>query len=78
MSLSLNEDGTLTLTAGTPDIGGPRASLCMMAAEELGIRMDKIRVQIGDTDSARLQLPHRRQPRHLRERHGDRGGRARG
>ena len=27
---------------------------------------------------ARLQLPHRRQPRHLLERHGDGGGRARG
>ena len=49
VSLSLNEDGTLSLTAGTPDIGGLRASLCMMAAEELGVPLDKIRVQIGDT-----------------------------
>ncbi len=49
MSLSLNEDGTLSLTAGTPDIGGLRASLCMMAAEELKVPLDKIRVQIGDT-----------------------------
>jgi CO/xanthine dehydrogenase Mo-binding subunit len=49
VSMSLNEDGTLSLTAGTPDIGGLRASLCMMAAEELGIDIDKIRVQIGDT-----------------------------
>jgi CO/xanthine dehydrogenase Mo-binding subunit len=49
VSLSLNEDGTLSLTAGTPDIGGLRASLCMMAAEELHVPMDKIRVQIGDT-----------------------------
>jgi len=51
VSLSLNEDGTLALTAGTPDIGGLRASLCMMAAEELGVPMDKIRVVIGDTNS---------------------------
>jgi CO/xanthine dehydrogenase Mo-binding subunit len=51
VSLSLNEDGTLALTAGTPDIGGLRASLCMMAAEELGVPMDKIRVAIGDTNS---------------------------
>lgn len=36
VSLSLNEDGTLSLTAGTPDIGGLRASLSMMAGEELG------------------------------------------
>jgi CO/xanthine dehydrogenase Mo-binding subunit len=49
VSLSLNEDGTLSLTAGTPDIGGLRASLCMMAAEELNVPIDKIRVQIGDT-----------------------------
>jgi CO/xanthine dehydrogenase Mo-binding subunit len=49
VSLQLNEDGTLSLTAGTPDIGGLRASLCMMAAEELGVELDQIRVQIGDT-----------------------------
>jgi CO/xanthine dehydrogenase Mo-binding subunit len=49
VSLSLNEDGTLSLTAGTPDIGGLRASLCMMAAEELGVDLGTIRVQIGDT-----------------------------
>jgi CO/xanthine dehydrogenase Mo-binding subunit len=49
VSLQLNEDGTLSLTAGTPDIGGLRASLCMMAAEELGVDLERIRVQIGDT-----------------------------
>ncbi len=49
VSMSLNEDGTLSLTAGTPDIGGLRASLCMMAAEELGVELGSIRVQIGDT-----------------------------
>jgi len=65
VSLSLNEDGTLSLTAGTPDIGGLRASLCMMAAEELKVPLDKIRVQIGRHRPARLQLPHRRQPRHV-------------
>ncbi len=49
VTLALNEDGTLNLTAGTPDIGGLRASLVMMAAEELGIELDKIRPVIGDT-----------------------------
>ncbi len=48
-SLQLNEDGTLSLTVGTPDIGGSRASMCMMAAEELGVDIDSIRVQVGDT-----------------------------
>ena len=51
VSLVLNEDGTLALTAGTPDIGGLRASLCMMASEELQVPLEKIRVQIGDTNS---------------------------
>ncbi len=51
VSLALNEDGTLVLMAGTPDIGGLRASLCMMAAEELGVGMDAIRVTIADTQS---------------------------
>src|SRR5581483_8046414 len=36
---------------GTPDIGGSRASLAMMAAEELGVPLDKIRPSIGDTSS---------------------------
>ncbi|MGE3065741.1 MAG: xanthine dehydrogenase family protein molybdopterin-binding subunit [Hyphomicrobiaceae bacterium] len=51
VSLVLNEDGTLSLTAGTPDIGGLRASLCMMAAEELNVPLEKIRVSIGDTSA---------------------------
>lgn len=51
VSLQLNEDGTLTLMAGTPDIGGLRASLCMMAAEELKVDVHKIRPIIADTSS---------------------------
>ncbi len=51
VNLSLNEDGTFTLVAGTPDIGGLRASLCMMAAEELGVDYHKIRPIIADTAS---------------------------
>jgi CO/xanthine dehydrogenase Mo-binding subunit len=50
-SMILNEDGTIELTVGTPDIGGSRASMAMMAAEELGIDMAKIRPRIGDTSS---------------------------
>ncbi len=51
VSLNLNEDGTLNLLVGTPDIGGSRASMAMMAAEELGVEMDGIRPMIGDTGS---------------------------
>ncbi len=50
-TLNLGEDGTAQLVVGTPDIGGSRASLCQMAAEELGIELDKIHPVIGDTAS---------------------------
>jgi len=49
VSLSLNEDGTVNLQAGTPDIGGLRASLAMMCAEELGVDVAKVRPVIADT-----------------------------
>ena len=51
VNVTLNEDGSLTLMAGTPDIGGLRASLCMMTAEELGVGIEHIRTIIGDTSS---------------------------
>ncbi len=51
VTMNLNEDGSVTLMAGTPDIGGLRASLCMMAAEELGVDYEKIRPIIADTAS---------------------------
>ncbi|MGE0698140.1 MAG: xanthine dehydrogenase family protein molybdopterin-binding subunit [Hyphomicrobiaceae bacterium] len=51
VNLQLNEDGTLTLMAGTPDIGGLRASLAMMAAEELKMPYEKVRPIIADTSS---------------------------
>ena len=68
----VDEDGSVTVISGTPDIGGSRASLAMMAAEELGVDYDKVRPVIADTALARLQLRDRRQPRHLR--HRPRGG----
>ncbi len=49
VTLALSEDGTAQLSVGTPDIGGSRASMCMMAAEELGIPYDKVRTTIADT-----------------------------
>jgi CO/xanthine dehydrogenase Mo-binding subunit len=50
-SITINEDGTVGLTLGTPDIGGSRASMAMMASEELGIPMNVIKPIIGDTNS---------------------------
>ncbi len=51
VSLNLNVDGTVALAVGTPDIGGSRASMCLIAAEELGIEYDKVRAIVADTSS---------------------------
>jgi len=50
-ALNINEDGTAVLISGNPDIGGSRASLAMMAAETLGIDVEKVRPIIADTSS---------------------------
>ncbi len=51
VSLNLNVDGTVALAIGTPDIGGTRASMCQMAAEELGVAYDRIQTIVADTTS---------------------------
>jgi CO/xanthine dehydrogenase Mo-binding subunit len=50
-AVSLNEDGTASVVAGTPDIGGSRASLALMCAEELDLDPSRIRPVIGDTET---------------------------
>lgn len=50
-AVSVLEDGTVMVNSGTPDIGGSRASLCMMAAEVLEIDVDQVRAAIPDTSS---------------------------
>ncbi len=47
----VNPDGTVTLTEGSPDIGGTRASVSQQFAEVLGIAAEDVHPQIGDTDS---------------------------
>ena len=49
VSLNINDDGTIGVVEGNPDIGGSRASISMMAAEELGVPYDKVRTVIADT-----------------------------
>ena len=49
VSLNITPDGTVTVSEGNPDIGGSRASMSMMAAEELGIPYEKVRTIIADT-----------------------------
>src|SRR5258707_5003107 len=51
VSLTVNEDGTVSLMAGTPDIGGLRASLAAVVSDELGVPYEKVRPIIGDTGS---------------------------
>lgn len=50
-TISLNDDGTVQVTTGNPDIGGSRASMAIMAAETLGIAYDRVQVLIGDTSA---------------------------
>ena len=51
VTMNLAFDGTVTITEGNPDIGGSRASISLMAAEELGIPYDKVRTIVADTAS---------------------------
>ncbi|MEE8041344.1 MAG: xanthine dehydrogenase family protein molybdopterin-binding subunit [Pseudomonadales bacterium] len=46
----LNEDGTVTVVEGNPDIGGSRASMALMCAEELGVPYERIHVVVADTE----------------------------
>ena len=50
-AIHIGEDGTATVATANPDIGGSRASMALMAAETLGIPVDKVRPVIPDTAS---------------------------
>jgi xanthine dehydrogenase YagR molybdenum-binding subunit len=51
-TVHLNPDGTAVLRIGTQDIGtGTRTVIAQICAEELGIDVGAVRVEIGDTDS---------------------------
>jgi CO/xanthine dehydrogenase Mo-binding subunit len=50
-TININADGTAVLSVGTIDVGGSRASMCLMAAEELGIAYEKVRCIVADTSS---------------------------
>ncbi len=56
-SVAISEDGTVAVTVGTPDIGGSRASMALMAAEAFGIPYENVRVHIGDTASLGINEP---------------------
>ncbi|HKI75100.1 MAG TPA: xanthine dehydrogenase family protein molybdopterin-binding subunit [Pseudomonadales bacterium] len=50
VTLNMNPDGTATLVEGSPDIGGSRASMQLMAAETLQIPAEKITPIVADTE----------------------------
>ncbi|MDH4073081.1 MAG: xanthine dehydrogenase family protein molybdopterin-binding subunit, partial [Gammaproteobacteria bacterium] len=49
--LVIDLDGTVGLSVGTVDVGGARASLSLIAAEELGIPYEQVRCNVADTAS---------------------------
>ncbi len=48
-TLAINDDGTAVVATGSPDVGGSRASMAIMAAETLGIDYDQVRATVADT-----------------------------
>ncbi|MFT4583445.1 MAG: CO/xanthine dehydrogenase Mo-binding subunit [Gammaproteobacteria bacterium] len=49
--INLGADGTVSVTIGTIDVGGSRASMSLIAAEELGIPYEQVRCTIADTST---------------------------
>lgn len=47
----VNADGTVVIATGSPDIGGSRASMAIMASETLGIPYEQVRSTVNDTTS---------------------------
>ncbi len=56
-SVAIGEDGTVQVSIGTPDIGGSRASMALMAAEAFGVPYDNVRVNIADTGTLGINEP---------------------
>jgi CO/xanthine dehydrogenase Mo-binding subunit len=50
-TIQVNADGTVLVATGSPDIGGSRASMAIMAAETLGVDYSTVRAIVADTAS---------------------------
>ena len=50
-TIQVNADGTVLVATGSPDIGGSRASMAIMAAETLGVDYNVVRAIVADTAS---------------------------
>ncbi|MBT4492297.1 MAG: xanthine dehydrogenase family protein molybdopterin-binding subunit, partial [Gammaproteobacteria bacterium] len=51
VDLNIGIDGSVSLIQGTVDVGGARASMSMIAAEELGIPYEQVKANVADTAS---------------------------
>ena len=50
-AVNIVEDGSAVVISGNPDIGGSRVSMAMMAAEVLGLPVERVRPIVADTAS---------------------------
>src|SRR5437868_6678970 len=50
-TVQINADGTVLVATGSPDIGGSRASMAIMAAETFGVDYSQVRAIVADTAS---------------------------
>jgi CO/xanthine dehydrogenase Mo-binding subunit len=50
-TINLNKDATFNVIIGSVDLTGVRTTLAQMAAEVLGVELDDISIDMGDTDS---------------------------
>jgi CO/xanthine dehydrogenase Mo-binding subunit len=50
-AVHVDADGGATVVSSNPDIGGSRASMAMMAAETLGLPIERVRATVADTTS---------------------------
>jgi CO/xanthine dehydrogenase Mo-binding subunit len=50
-TVQVNADGTILVATGSPDIGGSRASMALMAAETFGVDYSQVRAIVADTAS---------------------------
>jgi len=50
-TVQINADGTILVATGSPDIGGSRASMALMAAETFGVDYNQVRAIVADTAS---------------------------
>ncbi len=56
-TVSLNEDGTVSILTGTVDIAGSDTSLAQIVAETIGVPFEKVVMAKKDTDSAPFNGP---------------------